>query len=114
MDRPSPRTKSAGPAGGCGNAQQTLAGPSHRSMRPAAFHSKELRTKGLLSVPHHPPVPAETAASVVIRFAGDAGDGMQITENRFSEVAALMDNDVATFPDFPAEIRAPTGTTYGV
>ena len=52
--------------------------------------------------------------SVVIRFAGDSGDGMQLTGTQFTQSTALMGNDLATFPDFPAEIRAPLGTTYGV
>jgi 2-oxoglutarate ferredoxin oxidoreductase subunit alpha len=52
--------------------------------------------------------------SVVIRFAGDSGDGMQLTGTQFTQSTALMGNDLATFPDFPAEIRAPVGTTYGV
>lgn len=52
--------------------------------------------------------------SVVVRFAGDSGDGMQLTGDQFSQVAALAGNDLATFPDYPAEIRAPAGTTYGV
>ncbi len=51
---------------------------------------------------------------MVIRFAGDSGDGVQITGAQFTQQTALMGNDLATFPDFPAEIRAPTGTTYGV
>lgn len=52
--------------------------------------------------------------SVVIRFAGDSGDGIQITGSRFTDTTALAGNDLATFPDFPAEIRAPIGTTFGV
>ncbi|MFP5468940.1 MAG: 2-oxoacid:acceptor oxidoreductase family protein, partial [Alphaproteobacteria bacterium] len=52
--------------------------------------------------------------SVVVRFAGDSGDGMQITGSQFSSSTALAGNDLATFPDFPAEIRAPIGTTFGV
>ncbi|RMG26646.1 MAG: 2-oxoacid:acceptor oxidoreductase subunit alpha [Bacteroidetes bacterium] len=51
---------------------------------------------------------------VVIRFAGDSGDGMQFTGNEFTFTAALEGNDLATFPDFPAEIRAPRGTVEGV
>ena len=47
---------------------------------------------------------------VVIRFSGDSGDGMQLTGQQFSDTAALFGNDVATFPDYPAEIRAPQGT----
>lgn len=49
-----------------------------------------------------------------VRFAGDSGDGMQITGSQFTASTALAGNDLATFPDFPAEIRAPAGTTYGV
>ena len=52
--------------------------------------------------------------SVVIRFAGDSGDGMQLTGTELTRAVALSGNDIATFPDFPAEIRAPAGTTYGV
>ena len=52
--------------------------------------------------------------SVVIRFAGDSGDGMQLTGTQFTQSTAVMGNDLATFPDFPAEIRAPAGTTFGV
>lgn len=51
---------------------------------------------------------------VVIRFSGDSGDGMQLTGQQFSDTAALFGNDVATFPDYPAEIRAPQGTVGGV
>jgi len=52
--------------------------------------------------------------SVVVRFSGDSGDGMQLTGTQFSNTSALMGNDIATFPDFPAEIRAPQGTVAGV
>ena len=52
--------------------------------------------------------------SVVIRFAGDSGDGMQITGAQVTVETALAGNDLATFPDYPAEIRAPAGTTFGV
>ncbi len=51
---------------------------------------------------------------VVIRFAGDSGDGMQLTGDRFTTSSALFGNDIATLPDFPAEIRAPAGTMAGV
>src|SRR5881275_1921365 len=61
-----------------------------------------------------PPRTRQTRESVVIRFAGDSGDGMQVTGSRFTVEAALAGNDLTTFPDFPAEIRAPAGTTYGV
>ena len=52
--------------------------------------------------------------SAVVRFAGDSGDGMQFTGSQFTQATALAHNDLATFPDFPAEIRAPAGTTFGV
>jgi 2-oxoglutarate/2-oxoacid ferredoxin oxidoreductase subunit alpha len=54
------------------------------------------------------------AESVVVRFAGDSGDGMQLTGGQFTLSTALSGNDLATFPDFPAEIRAPQGTLFGV
>jgi 2-oxoglutarate ferredoxin oxidoreductase subunit alpha len=57
------------------------------------------------------PHPSE---AVVIRFAGDSGDGMQLTGGQFTLSSALAGNDFATFPDFPAEIRAPQGTLFGV
>ena len=57
---------------------------------------------------------SEQLDRVVIRFAGDSGDGMQLTGDRFTESSALFGNDMATFPDFPAEIRAPAGTLAGV
>lgn len=56
----------------------------------------------------------EELESVVIRFCGDSGDGMQLTGNQFTNTSAIFGNDIATFPDFPAEIRAPRGTTFGV
>ena len=56
----------------------------------------------------------ETLPTVTIRFAGDSGDGMQLTGNRFTSVTAHVGNDLATLPDFPAEIRAPAGSLPGV
>ncbi|MBI5610909.1 MAG: 2-oxoacid:acceptor oxidoreductase subunit alpha, partial [Deltaproteobacteria bacterium] len=58
--------------------------------------------------------PVETLESVVIRFAGDSGDGIQLTGNQFTAASAAAGNDTATFPDYPAEIRAPVGTLAGV
>src|SRR5881392_3298641 len=52
--------------------------------------------------------------SVTIRFAGDSGDGMQLAGTQFTNVSAVLGNDISTFPDFPAEIRAPAGTLAGV
>jgi 2-oxoglutarate ferredoxin oxidoreductase subunit alpha len=60
-----------------------------------------------------PPAP-ERLDRVIIRFAGDSGDGMQLTGDRFTSASAMFGNDLATLPDFPAEIRAPAGTLAGV
>src|SRR5947209_18723487 len=51
---------------------------------------------------------------VIVRFAGDSGDGMQLVGNRFTDATAVVGNDLATLPNFPAEIRAPAGTLAGV
>ena len=59
-------------------------------------------------------LPLQNMERVVIRFAGDSGDGMQITGNQFTSTSAAVGNDLATLPDFPAEIRAPAGTRPGV
>jgi len=67
-------------------------------------------TKFVTPQDHTPDVPE----AVVVRFAGDSGDGMQLTGSQFTLSTALAGNDLATFPDFPAEIRAPQGTTFGV
>jgi len=56
----------------------------------------------------------EKLEKIVIRFAGDSGDGMQLTGDRFTSEAALFGNDLATQPSYPAEIRAPQGTLPGV
>ena len=58
--------------------------------------------------------PVQQLDRVVIRFAGDSGDGMQLTGGRFTSETALMGNDLSTLPDFPAEIRAPAGSLPGV
>src|SRR5438876_3160748 len=56
----------------------------------------------------------EEVDTVTIRFAGDSGDGMQLAGTQFTNTSAIVGNDIATFPDFPAEIRAPAGTLAGV
>src|SRR3954447_4534635 len=56
----------------------------------------------------------ERKEKVIVRFAGDSGDGMQLVGSRFTDATAIAGNDLATLPDFPAEIRAPAGTTAGV
>ena len=58
--------------------------------------------------------PVQEREGVVIRFAGDSGDGMQLTGTQFTTESVFAGNDIGTLPDFPAEIRAPTGTLYGV
>src|SRR5881409_1302989 len=58
--------------------------------------------------------PIEQLEDVIIRFAGDSGDGMQLTGGRFTSETALFGNDLSTLPDFPAEIRAPAGSLAGV
>ncbi len=60
------------------------------------------------------PAEQQPLSEVVIRFAGDSGDGMQITGTQFTSTSALVGNDLSTLPDFPAEIRAPAGTLPGV
>ena len=61
-----------------------------------------------------PPKSAQELESVIIRIAGDSGDGMQLTGDQLTDTSAIMGNDIATLPDFPAEIRAPQGTLPGV
>src|SRR5262245_66526532 len=66
-----------------------------------------------------PPIEAtdknlEELDTVTIRFAGDSGDGMQLVGTQFTNTSAIVGNDISTFPDFPAEIRAPAGTLAGV
>lgn len=56
----------------------------------------------------------EVLEAVVIRFVGDSGDGMQLTGTQFSDTSAMFGNDIATFPNYPSEIRAPQGSLYGV
>lgn len=58
--------------------------------------------------------PVQEQADVTIRFAGDSGDGMQLTGMEFTRTTAIFGNDISTFPDYPAEIRAPAGTVAGV
>ena len=59
-------------------------------------------------------VPRQAVENVVILFSGDSGDGMQLTGDQFTNTSAILGNDVSTFPDFPAEIRAPAGTLAGL
>ena len=70
----------------------------------------------ILPTDQFPPTqkPSEDVAGVTVRLAGDSGDGMQLLGTQLTNTSALSGNDVATFPDFPAEIRAPRGTRAGV
>src|SRR5215813_11167102 len=69
-------------------------------------------TTGMLERPATKPV--EHLHGVTIRLVGDSGDGMQLVGTQLTNTSALAGNDIATFPDFPAEIRAPRGTRAGV
>src|SRR5229473_3576046 len=80
---------------------------------PAGFENSSTLASALMSTRTTSPA-RESRDSVVIRFAGDSGDGMQVTGGRFTIETALAGNDLTTFPDYPAEIRAPAGTTFGV
>src|ERR671919_1749074 len=61
-----------------------------------------------------PTKPVVQLSDATVRFCGDSGDGMQLAGTQFTNTSALLGNDIATFPDFPAEIRAPRGTKAGV
>src|SRR5215831_16646594 len=63
---------------------------------------------------HHPHKTRQEIEGVVIRFAGDSGDGMQLTGTQFTNTSAVLGNDISTLPDYPAEIRAPAGSLPGV
>src|SRR5579872_2963961 len=66
------------------------------------------------SIGQRPKQRIEIREDVTIRFAGDSGDGMQLTGTQFTNTTAIVGNDLSTLPDYPAEIRAPIGTLYGV
>src|SRR3984957_5903092 len=73
-----------------------------------------MTTTGTLERPGGRSVPFEDRESVTIRLAGDSGDGMQLAGTQLTHTSAMLGNDISTLPDFPAEIRAPTGTLAGV
>src|SRR5690606_23055232 len=82
--------------------------------RPAPLH-RRFQVAPPPPMTHTAPARAlQRVEDVVIRFAGDSGDGMQLTGDQFTRTTAIMGNDIATLPDFPAEIRAPAGTLPGV
>ena len=76
--------------------------------------NKEVKVAEVTATTDTEPDPTETFDKLVIRFAGDSGDGMQVAGSRFTDASALFGNDLATLPSFPAEIRAPAGTLPGV
>src|ERR1700723_1354211 len=81
---------------------------------PAAAPAAAPATAGVNGSANGHPRKKQEVESITIRFAGDSGDGMQLAGTRFTDTSALLGNDIATFPDFPAEIRAPAGTLAGV
>src|SRR4029450_21372 len=103
------------------------AGPDRRAHGPArpprgarctcaerALGTKPQEVNAMVEGSSSPAKRIESRPGVVIRFAGDSGDGMQVTGLQFTTESALAGNDLATLPDFPAEIRAPAGTLAGV
>lgn len=72
------------------------------------------KMRNFASISFYMSVSTQVVEDVVIKFAGDSGDGMQLTGSQFTNSTALLGNDLSTFPDFPAEIRAPQGTVPGV
>src|SRR4051812_38061255 len=93
--------------GGCGRAGAT----KRRAGTDRPSSAQELRKqRSTVTVEASPARRAEILDRVVIRFAGDSGDGMQLVGDRFTELSAVFGNDLATLPNFPAEIRAPAGT----
>jgi 2-oxoglutarate ferredoxin oxidoreductase subunit alpha len=95
-----------------GKAQERLSGPAFLVMQRVkrVFMATIMAEEGAATARSTDNVPE----AVVVRFAGDSGDGMQLTGGQFTLSTALSGNDLATFPDFPAEIRAPQGTLFGV
>ena len=83
---------------------------------PAPLHSLEIMTfpPQALAAVDAPAVETREPARTVVRFAGDSGDGVQVLGTEFAKAVALERHDLLTFPDFPAEIRAPAGSTFGV
>jgi 2-oxoglutarate ferredoxin oxidoreductase subunit alpha len=80
-----------------------------------AMNQSPLRQPGTRQMhPDSPPIGRHKLKGAIVRFAGDSGDGMQVVGTQFTTAAALAGNDLATFPDYPAEIRAPAGTPFGV
>src|SRR5215212_5500532 len=90
---------------------------THRSFLRFTIHDSRF-TNAIMSTVIENPVEQdknlEELETVTIRFAGDSGDGMQLTGTQFTNTSAVLGNDISTLPDFPAEIRAPAGSLPGV
>src|SRR6187397_417320 len=90
-------------------------GKIERAARSHPHNEPTQRGEGrVTATPETQPLEPAILDEVVIRFAGDSGDGMQLTGDRFTDVSAVFGNDLATMPNYPAEIRAPAGTIAGV
>jgi 2-oxoglutarate ferredoxin oxidoreductase subunit alpha len=89
-------------------------GPQAQSLAHAPSRAKPMSTVTSDQSRTESSKPTEVIEQAVIRFAGDSGDGMQLAGTQFTSASAVLGNDVSTFPDFPAEIRAPAGTLAGV
>ena len=87
-------------------ADPAVAGARHEARTGRSLHTMPSNAS--------PPRPPKSIRRVTIRFAGDSGDGMQLVGTQFTSTTAMVGNDLATFPDYPAEIRAPAGTLPGV
>ncbi len=99
-------TASLSPAGVSSGPECSIAAlPRTRALPLGEFHAQQRPVSSK---------PVEHLDRVIIRFAGDSGDGMQLTGDRFTSETALVGNDLATLPDYPAEIRAPAGSLPGV
>ena len=101
------RHPSRGPIGGCVHSLKRSHGcPGARSINLWGVAGQWASSKVATT--------AKKQERVIVRFAGDSGDGMQLVGARFTAATALVGNDLSTLPDFPAEIRAPAGTPHGV
>ncbi len=95
------------------------AAPSKFTISTLRIRKRKERLNAIMSTVIEPPIETaekhlEEVETVTIRFAGDSGDGMQLTGTQFTNTSAVVGNDISTLPDFPAEIRAPAGSLPGV
>ncbi len=109
-----PCSRSSGSLAAGGRVRGILVRRAQLSWSRARTGPRRRQERTMSTTAEAPSRQREVLEAAVIRFAGDSGDGMQITGNQFTNTAALFGNDLATFPDYPAEIRAPAGTLPGV